>query len=126
MLLYKKCEVCGNKINKLQNVWNLYELSEHNNFSIICQNCQAQYQPNTIIYMLLRFLPKDIIFGNLFCILLVWLVLPPMQWWVIIIISIACWHIMNFCILCIMPFCKYDTKKCKEETKKWQRIIKTL
>lgn len=117
MLLYKKCEVCGNKINKLQSIWNLYELSEHNNFSIICQNCQAQYQPKTITYMLLRFLPKDIIFGNLFCVLLVWLVLPPMQWWITIIVSIACWHIMNFCILCIMPFCKYDTKKCKEETK---------
>ena len=115
MFLYKKCEVCGNKINKLQSTWNLYEVSEKNKFSIACKNCQTQYKPKAVFYILLRFLPTDVVLGNMFCVLLVWLVFPPIQWWLIIIISIVFWHIINFSIICIMPFDKCDTKKCKEE-----------
>ncbi|QOQ91289.1 MULTISPECIES: hypothetical protein [Helicobacter] len=109
MLLYKKCEVCGNNINKLQSIWNLYEVSEKNKFSIVCKNCQTRHKPKAVFYMFLRFLPTDVILGNVFCALFVWLVFPPMQWWLIIIISIAFWHIINFGIVCIMPFYK-DSK----------------
>lgn len=47
MLLYKKCEVCGNKINKLQNVWNLYALKTGE--VIQCSHCGTYYKTSKTI-----------------------------------------------------------------------------
>ena len=37
MFLYKKCEVCGSKINKLQSIWNLYLIGYGR--VLYCKNC---------------------------------------------------------------------------------------
>ncbi|MCR2060996.1 hypothetical protein [Campylobacter helveticus] len=39
MSLYKKCEVCGSKINKLQNAWNLFS----GKLEIKCKNVKSKY-----------------------------------------------------------------------------------
>lgn len=55
MCLYKKCEVCGDKINKLQSIWNLFSKK----LEIKCKNCKSKYKiSNKII---------DWIYDILFC-----------------------------------------------------------
>jgi len=46
-LLYKKCEVCGADINKLQKLWNIYTLKA--GIKLKCQNCETEYKTNKVI-----------------------------------------------------------------------------
>ncbi|EKJ5774137.1 hypothetical protein PJP90_000918 [Campylobacter coli] len=39
MSLYKECEVCKTKINKLQNIWNIFS----GKLEIKCKNCKSKY-----------------------------------------------------------------------------------
>ncbi|HEA8077040.1 TPA: hypothetical protein RXM91_001626 [Campylobacter jejuni] len=39
MSLYKECEVCKGKINKLQNIWNIFS----GKLEIKCKNCKSKY-----------------------------------------------------------------------------------
>lgn len=47
VFFYKKCEICGNKINKLQNFWNIYTLKMGE--VIQCKHCFTYYKTNKII-----------------------------------------------------------------------------
>ncbi|TEY01193.1 hypothetical protein ELQ16_08165 [Campylobacter sp. US33a] len=40
MSLYKECEVCKTKINKLQNIWNIFS----SKLEIKCKNCKNKYR----------------------------------------------------------------------------------
>ncbi len=51
MFLYKKCEVCGNKINKLQSIWHIYTLQAGE--TIRCAHCGTYYQANKTIQTLI-------------------------------------------------------------------------
>lgn len=46
-LLYKKCEVCGTDINKLQSWWNIYMLKT--GAKLKCSNCGTEYKTNKVI-----------------------------------------------------------------------------
>ena len=46
-LLYKKCDVCGTNINKLQSWWNIYMLKAGRKLK--CPNCGSVYKTNKII-----------------------------------------------------------------------------
>jgi len=46
-LLYKKCEVCGTDINKLQKWWNIYILKT--GAKLKCSNCGTEYKTNKVI-----------------------------------------------------------------------------
>ncbi|RXI36666.1 hypothetical protein CRU99_13265, partial [Malaciobacter mytili] len=46
-LLYKKCEVCETKINKLQHWWYLYTLKAGSKLK--CQSCNTEYKTNKFI-----------------------------------------------------------------------------
>lgn len=46
-LLYKKCEVCGTNINKLQSWWNIYTLKAGT--KIKCPKCETEYKTNRFI-----------------------------------------------------------------------------
>ncbi|WP_279177028.1 hypothetical protein [Campylobacter insulaenigrae] len=39
MSIYKECEVCKTKINKLQNIWNIFS----GKLEIKCKNCKSKY-----------------------------------------------------------------------------------
>jgi hypothetical protein len=42
MGLYKKCEACGTKINKLQSWWNIFLLKIGG--KVTCPNCKSEYR----------------------------------------------------------------------------------
>ncbi len=46
-LFYKECEECGTKINKLQNIWNMYLLKTGK--EIQCPNCGSRHKTYKII-----------------------------------------------------------------------------
>ena len=50
MGLYKKCEVCGTNINKLQNLFNVYFLRV--GAKLKCPNCGTEYKTNKFIIIL--------------------------------------------------------------------------
>ncbi|MCI5786630.1 hypothetical protein LS81_009405 [Helicobacter trogontum] len=53
MFLYKKCEICGTKINKLQNIWNIYTLKVGE--IIQCSHCGTYYKTSKTIQALSSF-----------------------------------------------------------------------
>lgn len=67
MFLYKKCEVCGNKINKLQSIWNIYTLKIGE--TLHCSHCGAYYQTNKTIQAFASF------YVNLGLGIILWLIL---------------------------------------------------
>lgn len=46
-LFYKKCDVCGTDINKLQKWWNIYILKA--GAKLKCPNCETEYKTNKVI-----------------------------------------------------------------------------
>ncbi|ARE80285.1 hypothetical protein CHELV3228_0669 [Campylobacter helveticus] len=54
MSLYKKCEVCGAKINKLQNISNIFLLGFGK--ELLCKNCKAKYRANSLFIFCIAFL----------------------------------------------------------------------
>ena len=46
-LFYKKCEVCGTQINKLQSWWNIYALKAGEKLK--CPKCKTEYKTNKFI-----------------------------------------------------------------------------
>lgn len=53
MLLYKTCEVCGHKINKLQSIWNIYTLKIGE--TIQCNHCGTYYKTSKTIQTIASF-----------------------------------------------------------------------
>ncbi|MCK9336648.1 MAG: hypothetical protein M0P43_02330 [Arcobacteraceae bacterium] len=47
MLFYKECEICGTRINKFQNWWNIYMLKS--GIKLKCQNCRTEYKTSKLI-----------------------------------------------------------------------------
>lgn len=45
MSIYKECEVCKTKINKLQNIWNIFS----GKLEIKCKNCKSKYRVSSKI-----------------------------------------------------------------------------
>lgn len=66
-MLYKKCEVCGNKINKLQSIWNIYTLKIGE--FILCSHCGTYYQTSKTIQTFASF------YVNLGLGVILWLIL---------------------------------------------------
>ncbi len=50
MSIYKECEVCKTKINKLQNIWNIFS----GKLEIKCKNCKSKYGVSSKIYCLFQ------------------------------------------------------------------------
>ena len=48
-LLYKKCEECGTKINKINIIWDIFNLKSGR--LIICQKCGSKYNTLKIIQL---------------------------------------------------------------------------
>ncbi|DAB32008.1 MAG TPA: hypothetical protein CFH79_06055 [Sulfurospirillum sp. UBA11407] len=46
-LVYKKCDVCGTNINKLQSWWNIYMLKT--GVKLKCPKCETEYKTNKFI-----------------------------------------------------------------------------
>ena len=104
MLLYKKCEVCGNNINKLQSIWNLYLIGYGRVIS--CKNCNAKYKVSEItsfFYMVSTdFIPILLFFLTM----LNFFEKLGFSSDIALLFSIIVYNVFKLCILAIMPLRK--------------------
>lgn len=123
MFLYKKCEVCGNNINKLQSIWNIYTLKIGE--TIQCNHCGTYYQTNKTIQTLAS------MYVNLGLGLILWLILgicvnicihslyisvnKNISMVLSLIISFVLLGCINCIIACVIPLHKTQTPKEKRK-----------
>lgn len=101
MFLYKKCEVCGNKINKLQSVWNLYLIGYGR--VLHCKNCNTKYKVSQIISSLYMISTDFIPILLFFLIMLNFFEKLGFSSNVSLLFSIIIYTIFKLCVLAIMP-----------------------
>ncbi|BDB64040.1 hypothetical protein T36_0487 [Helicobacter cinaedi] len=111
MFLYKKCEVCGNKINKLQSIWNIYTLKMGK--VIQCTHCSTYYKTNQIIESFSSIYINTgigiifwLIVGICFTILLPTTINQSVKFIVALLFSFIFLSFMNFIIACVIPLHK--------------------
>ncbi len=104
MFLYKKCEVCGNKINKLQSIWNLYLIGYGR--VLYCKNCNAKYKVSQIISFLYMMLTDFMPILLFFLIMLNFFEKLGFSSDVALLFSIIIYTIFKLCVLAIMPLHK--------------------
>jgi predicted RNA-binding Zn-ribbon protein involved in translation (DUF1610 family) len=107
--LYKKCEVCGVEINKLQKWWNIYMLKAGT--SLKCPHCGTEYKTNNIISI---FGSWYSFLGWIFPMLLIVYFLDSFK----LDLGIEVWlyafflySLMEFLVMVILPLKKIDIKK---------------
>lgn len=59
-LFYKKCDVCNNKIKKMNSIWDIFDLKSGR--ILKCENCETEYNTLKIIQLI----------GKLYNFLIVW------------------------------------------------------
>ena len=101
MSLYKKCEVCGNNINKLQSIWNLYLIGYGRVIS--CKNCNAKYKANEIVSFLYMVSTDFIPILLFFLIMLNFFEKLGFSSNVALLFSIIIYTIFKLFVLAIMP-----------------------
>lgn len=116
-LLYKKCEVCGTKINKLQSIWNIYLLKTGRELK--CPNCETLYKTEEGIYQIGGFYTRSGI--SLF----VWLLMTHFidsfglklggEVWLYSFIILS---LLEFIIMLIIPLKKIEDEKKDKECNK--------
>ena len=104
MLLYKTCEVCGNRINKLQSVWNLYLIGYGR--VLYCKNCNAKYKASQIISFLYMISTDFIPILLFFLIMLNFFEKLGFSSNVALLFSIIVYNVFKLCVLAIMPLHK--------------------
>ncbi len=104
MLLYKKCEVCGNNINKLQSIWNLYLIGYGR--VLYCKKCNAKYKVSQIISFLYMMLADFMPILLFFLTMLNFFEKLGFSSDVALLFSIIVYNVFKLCILAIMPLHK--------------------
>ncbi|AQQ59206.1 hypothetical protein XJ32_02780 [Helicobacter bilis] len=104
MFLYKKCEVCGNKINKLQSIWNLYLIGYGR--VLYCKNCNAKYKVSQFISFLYMMLADFMPILLFFLTMLNFFEKLGFSSNVGLLFSIIVYNVFKLCILAIMPLHK--------------------
>jgi hypothetical protein len=111
MELYKKCEVCGTNINKLQNWFNIYLLKT--GIKLKCPNCETEYKTNKFISFIGNFYTWSGI--SLFVLLGCTVMLDKLfkknfggEVWLYAFIILS---IVNFIVMVILPLNKVENKK---------------
>ncbi|TLD98347.1 hypothetical protein [Helicobacter japonicus] len=111
MFLYKKCEVCGEKINKLQKLRNIYTLKMGE--VLRCKYCFTYYKTNKIVESFSSIYINTgigIIFwfiaGICFAILLPTTINQNVKFIVALLFSFIFLSFINFIIACVIPLHK--------------------
>ncbi len=114
-LFYKKCEVCGTQINKLQSWWNIYALKAGEKLK--CPKCKTEYKTNKFISFVGQAYE---FFGPLIAILFIVSFLDSFHlklggevWLYAFII----YSVIELIVMVILPLNKIETKEQGE--KKW-------
>lgn len=104
MCLYKKCEVCGDKINKLQSFWNLYLMGYGR--ILHCKKCNAKYKVSEIVSFLYMISTDFIPVLLFFLMMLNFFEKLGFSSNVALLFSIIMYNITKLCVLAIMPLSK--------------------
>lgn len=109
--LYKKCEVCGTDINKLQHWFNIYLLKT--GIELTCPSCGTEYKTNKVISIIGYFYTWSGV--SLFVLLWSTVMLDKLfkkdfgiEAWIYAFIILS---IINFLIMLILPLNKVEDKK---------------
>ncbi|RDU61536.1 hypothetical protein CQA53_10000 [Helicobacter didelphidarum] len=124
MLLYKTCEVCGNRINKLQSIWNIYDLKMGD--VLQCPNCSTAYQTNKIIMFLGRLNETFMISWIMWlviavCINIFWNYIfhNNANMFIAFLLSFLLIVCINFIIMCFIPLYQTQILPCNKTQKSY-------